>query len=153
MNKAVWIMLVALILAGCGTIGQSPQALPTVVLDPGGAPPSGQDSAPLIQAGAEVIASGLVIPARQVHIASAQGGNVESVLVSAGEQVRAGQVLVRMAGAERLAAAVEAAQTELLAARQDLRKIEENAGQVRAEALLRLANANKALDDAAKVRG
>ncbi|KPL77297.1 hypothetical protein ADN00_09185 [Ornatilinea apprima] len=75
------------------------------------------------------------------------------MLVQSGETVKTGQVLVRLAGSEQQAAAVEAARTELMAAEQALKDIQLNAEQSRAAALLRLANAGKALDDAKKVRG
>lgn len=163
-NLAVWLALLALLLAGCGRFGSTPAALPTVVLDPGGAVQDnatpGQDTvgeppsrAELAASGAAVTASGVIAPARQVNIATAQGGIVEEVFVAAGEQVQAGKILVRMAGSEQLTAAVETAQTELLAAQQDLQRLQESIEQDRAAALLRLASANKALDEAKKVRG
>ncbi|MBI4927637.1 MAG: HlyD family efflux transporter periplasmic adaptor subunit [Anaerolineae bacterium] len=149
--KAVWIILIAISLAGCGMLNQTPEALPTVVLDAASAPAGTQAPAPVVS-GAEVTASGAVYPARQVQVAAAQGGNVAEVLVTQGQQVTAGTILVRLSGSERLSAAVEAARTELLVAQQDLQKLKDNAGQARAAALLRLANANKALNDATKER-
>lgn len=159
-RNVVWLAGLILLLAGCGGIGKTPAPLPTVVLGADGTAPAAPAmtaaapvTAPAAQRGTVVTASGVVTPAQQVQIATAQGGRVVEVLAASGDQVRAGQVLVRMAGSERLAAAVEAARTELLAARQDLKKLEDNAGQALTAAKLRLATANKALDEAAKIRG
>ena len=154
--KVVWPLLlvfalVSLALAGCGSSGQQP--LPTVVLEQNGAAPAATQAAPARPTGGEVTASGIVVPAHQVQIAPAQGGKVKEVLVITGDRVTTGQVLIRLEGSEQLAAAVEAARTELLAAQQDLEALNENAGQAAAAALLRVANANKALDQAKKVRG
>jgi multidrug efflux pump subunit AcrA (membrane-fusion protein) len=149
--------MIAWLLAGCGMVGRTPDPLPTVVLESNTTAPTrqaaGQTAAPVAQTGAQVTASGVVVPARQVQVASAQGGNVQAVLVTAGQQVRSGETLILLAGSERLSAAVEAARTQLLVAQQELQKLEENAGQARSAALLRLATANKALDEAKKVRG
>ena len=150
MHKAFIILLAAFILTGCASFGQtSPQALPTIVLDSGDTTP--QASSPL--SGAGVIASGIVVPAQQARIAAAMGGNVESVTVAVGDQVQAGQVLLNLSGAEKLAAAVEAANLELMSAQQALASLNENAGQARAQAQLRLAQAKDAFDTAEKQRG
>lgn len=150
MYKVCFVLLAAILLSGCGAFGQTtPQTLPTVVLDSGGTTP--QASSPV--SGAGVIASGIVVPAQQVRIAAAMGGNVETVTVTVGDQVQAGQVLLKLSGAEKLAAAVEAANLELLSAQQALASLNENAGQARAQAQLRLAQAKDAFDTAEKQRG
>lgn len=152
-----WIVFVAFLLAGCNSGGQSAEVLPTVVLDSGSSNPASpaETSTPSGKspANGDVSASGVVTSVRQAQIASLQGGRVDAVMVQSGEQVKTGQVLVRLAGSEQQAAAVEAARTELMAAEQALKDIQLNAEQSRAAALLRLANAGKALDDAKKVRG
>ncbi len=148
-------ILITILLAGCGLVRGQPTPLPTVVLSAPGATPSGAATpqTTLAQpAGGEVTASGVVVPAQQAQIAPAQGGRVDAVLVQAGDAVRAGQPLVRMAGAERLSAAVEAARAELMAAQQAVQALKDNAPQARAAAQLRLATANKALDEAKKTR-
>ena len=151
MNKGfLIILLAAFILSGCGAIGQTPsQALPTVVLDSGAATPLA--SAPVNTTG--LVASGIVVPAQQARIAAAMGGNVESVTAAVGDQVKAGQVLLRLSGAEKLSAAVEAANLELLTAQQALADLNDNAGGARAQAQLRLAQAKDAFDTAEKHRG
>jgi HlyD family secretion protein len=153
--KALLVLLLVL-LAGCDVLDKSssPQALPTVVLDnpavSGTAQPAA-GGAPLTATGS-VSASGRVVPALQVQLASSLGGNILEVTAAEGEQVKAGQVLVRLAGSEKLAAAVEAAAMEQLSAQQALKTLKDNADKARAAAQLRLADAQKALDDAEKRR-
>jgi multidrug resistance efflux pump len=61
-------------------------------------------------------------------------------------------VLVKLAGSQTQAAAIAAANVELLTAQQTLQTLKDNAAQATAAAELRLANAQKALDDAKKHR-
>ena len=148
-------LLAALVLTSCGALGQSkPQALPTVVLDAGGlAPTANAPFSAEAPAPGSVTASGVVQPAEVAQISSPVGGSVQTVDAAVGDEVQAGQVLVRLAGSEKLAAAVTAAKMELLAAQQALTDINENAEQARAQAQLRLANAKDAYDQAEKRRG
>ncbi|MDR3573691.1 MAG: HlyD family efflux transporter periplasmic adaptor subunit [Anaerolineaceae bacterium] len=167
---ALWVLAVFFIiltLSGCS--GASPTALPTVVLGsnntapqavsspalsttPGSSSAATQASA-LITTGGGVSASGIVVPAHQAQMASALGGMVKSVDVAVGNQVKAGQVLVRLAGSEKLEAEVEAANLQLLTAQQALQTLNTNADQARTDAQVRLANAQKALNDAQTRRG
>jgi multidrug resistance efflux pump len=78
---------------------------------------------------------------------------VQAVFVTAGQQVAAGDALLRFSGAEQREAAVEAARTALLAAEQAVKTLRDSAGQARADAFLRLAGAKKALEQAEMVRG
>jgi HlyD family secretion protein len=94
----------------------------------------------------------VVVPAQQAQIASALAGTLAAVNVAVGDQVKAGQVLVKLAGSEKLAAAIESANLELLSAQQALKTLKDNADQARSAAQLRLADAQKALDDAQKRR-
>ena len=141
--------MAALLLSGCGAFAPAaPTPLPTVVLGSNNLTPQ---SAPL-GGGAGVTASGVVVPAQQVQISSAVGENVEALNVAAGDQVKAGQVLVKLAGSQDLVAAIAAANVELLSAQQALQTLKDNAAQALAASQLRLANAQKALDDAKKHR-
>jgi HlyD family secretion protein len=149
--KALLVLLVACILTGCGALGQaSPTPLPTVVL-------GNNNGAAVPQAGTGsnlggVTASGIVVPALEAQIASAQAGTLAAVNVAVGDQVKAGQVLVKLAGSEKLAAAIESANLELLSVQQALKTLKDNVSQARSAAQLRLADAQKALDDAQKRR-
>ena len=142
------ILLVGLALSGCYAFKRTPTPLPTVVLESNRAAPASSSKS---QVGG-VTASGVVVPARQIQMASVSGGIVEAVNAEEGERVAAGQVLVRLGGGEKLAAAVEAANLELLMAQQDLKMLFSNADLARTAAQLRLANAQKALDEADKRR-
>lgn len=143
-------MPLLLILVGCGGFANStPTPLPTIVLDSGGVL-SATGSPQPEQGGAT--ASGIIIPAREVNMSSAIGGNVTAVEVVIGQQVRAGDVLVELAGKEKLTAAIEAANVELLTARLALKTLNDSTDQAHSAALLRLANAQKALDEAEKRR-
>ena len=149
MKKFLWIALIAVLILSACTPGQSgTQPLPTIVLD-NGATAVPQVSQP---SGANVAASGSVVPARQARLTSAMGGFIKTVHVTTGEVVSAGQVLLTFSGQEKLAAVVESANLELLMAEQALQTLNENAGLTHADAQLRLANAVKALDEATKRR-
>src|ERR1035437_8261706 len=90
--------IAAFLLSGCGVLsGATPTPLPTVVL--GSSNPTPQAAAPG-SAGGGVTASGIVVPAQEVQIASAVGENVEAVNVGAGDPVTTGQVLIRLAGSQ-----------------------------------------------------
>ncbi len=166
-RKFTILTLAAIVLAGCGAMPNSqPSALPTVVLN-GGAPstgaqtakpastleaPSNSDGAVTGFNGSGVTASGNVVPAQQAEISSGTGGNVLKVTVVEGDKVKAGQVLVTFAGSEKLTAAVQAANVQLITAQQALQSLNDNADKMRSDAQLRVANAAKALDDAQKRR-
>jgi len=145
------LLLVACTLAGCSALGQaSPTPLPTVVLGNSNDGATPQPASQSFSGG--VTASGVVVPAQQAQIASALAGTLAAVNVAVGDQVKAGQVLVRLAGSEKLAAAIESANLELLSAQQVLKTLNDNADQARSAAQLRLADAQKVLDDAQKRR-
>lgn len=147
--RTLLVLLLVVFLSGCGSLSKAtPTPLPTVVLDSGAAGTRG--SLPLETGG--VTASGRVVPARKAQIVSLSGGRVEAVYVSLGEQVEEGQALVKLSGEERHLAAVEAARVEVLASEQSLKALQENTEQARTAAQLRLANAQKALDEAEKRR-
>jgi multidrug resistance efflux pump len=125
--------------------------LPTVVLDDGAAAaqrtPGSQGSSSTNGGG--VVASGVVAPAQEARLVFNISGQVESVEAAVGDQVAAGQVLVRLKGKEDLRAAISAAQFELAQAQKALADLEQNASESRVQALERIANATKAVRDAA----
>lgn len=150
------IFLTAALLAGCGTVIQTaPPPVPTLVLDASGqaGAASPDAGAPQTALAGSVSASGVLAPAQSAALASPQGGNIQYLQVKVGDSVEGGEVLVRLAGSERLAAAVEAANLELLSARQALMELQDNASQERAKAMLRVATAKDNLDKATKRRG
>ena len=145
--------MAASLLSGCGILSPGiPTPLPTVVLGSSNpTPPPAGTGAPSALSGG-VTASGVVIPAQEVQISAAVGQNVEALDVAAGDRVTAGQVLIRLTGSQAQLAAITAAQVDLLSAQQALQTLKDNAAQALAAAQLRLANAQKALDDAQKKR-
>ncbi len=147
--KALVILLTMLFLTGCSVLNPpAPTPLPTVVLDTGGtAVPTTNPGA-----GGGVTASGTIVPARLVQVAFPSGGSVLAVNIANGDKVQEGQVLAQLAGSEKLAAAVDAANLEVLSAQQALANLQDNAEQARAAAQLRLATAKDAYDTAQKHR-
>lgn len=151
-RKLLWILLAAWMLTGCGAFSKTtPTPLPTVVLGNSSTTPQAAASSQA-NTGGGVTASGVVVPAQQAQIASAAGGAIIALDVAVGEQVKAGQVLVRLAGSEKVQAAIGAANMELLSAQQALKTLHKNSDSARTAAQLRLANAQKALDEAQKQR-
>jgi multidrug efflux pump subunit AcrA (membrane-fusion protein) len=146
------LMCMAGIMLGCSGIGLNKNApLPTLQLDGPGESSIAADSTPR-PSSAGVVASGNIVAAREVNVSSGSGGIVLDLLVQAGDEVSAGQVLVRLSGGERLTAALESARLDLLSAQQAREVLDDTLGGERAAAQLRLANANQVLDDAQKKR-
>ncbi len=132
------ILLASLVLSSCAGVG----AQPTPTVDP----ELEQEFIPIVSA------TGVVVPNRWAMLSMVSGGVVEAILVEEGDVVEAGQVLLRLNGKDRMEAALAAAEMELLAAEQALQDVYDTAEQVRAAAQLRLANAEKAVDQAQKRR-
>jgi multidrug efflux pump subunit AcrA (membrane-fusion protein) len=152
MYKAPPLVLVLFLLAGCSAFTQStPEPLPTIALDNPTSPT--QPSAPGFGGG--VTASGNVLPAQEAQMAFPTGGIADVVNVAVGDPVEAGQVLVRLAGSEKLAAAVDAAKLEQLAAQQELldaqqarQELFDTLSIAQTNALQELSDARQALKDA-----
>jgi len=104
-----------------------------------------QTSVPAI---GRVSATGEVVPARWVTLGLSASGAIQDVLVTEGQGVAEGQVLVRLKGRESYEAALSAARLELLSAQQANNDLYDNLEASRAAAQARLAAANKALDKA-----
>jgi multidrug efflux pump subunit AcrA (membrane-fusion protein) len=124
-KRFMWVLVLAMSLAACGSAGSSGQALPTVVLDSGSsAPPAvGSSSSP----SGGVMASGKVVAAQEADLGFIVAGQIDQVMVSAGDDVDAGQVLARLSGGEELQAAVSAADLNVLTAQQALDDLQSDA--------------------------
>ena len=141
-SKLALILIMLLSLPGCDAFAPStPPALPTVVLDNGSAAPQASLSG-------GVTASGIVAPAQEARLAFALAGEVETVNVRLSDQVQAGQVLAKLAGSEKLTAAVESASLEVLNAQQALKGLQDSAAMVTAQAQQDVAQAQDELDKA-----
>lgn len=94
------------------------------------------------------MAEGKLVPARNSALSLSASGVVSEVLVKDGDIVQAGQALVRLAGNEKLAAAVSAADLEVLTAQTALNDLVSTADLQRSQAQLTLATAQKDLNTA-----
>ncbi|MBU0512386.1 MAG: HlyD family efflux transporter periplasmic adaptor subunit [Chloroflexi bacterium] len=94
-----------------------------------------------------VSATGEVVPERTALLSVSAGGVVAEVLVSEGETVAAGQVLVRLEGEERLQAVLSATQFELANAKYGLNMLYEDTNLLAAQALQAQDAAERALED------
>jgi multidrug efflux pump subunit AcrA (membrane-fusion protein) len=129
--------LAALLLSGCSALSPA-AATPT--------PQASDAYKPLVSV------TGIVVPAQWATLSASISGSVAEMLVKEGEQVKAGQTLIRLDGSDQLQAAVTAANLELVTAQQALDELNKTAAVQRADAELALAQANKALEDAKKER-
>ncbi len=144
--KKKWLSLVsilvlsAVVLSACDMMGQTgATAEPTRAAVAQVQPTKTSD---------RIVSEGVVVPVQYTYLSFETQGVVEEVMVAEGETVEAGGLIARLKGSAQLEAAVTAAELELLSAEQALDNLKENADVARAQALLRVAEANKALDDA-----
>jgi multidrug efflux pump subunit AcrA (membrane-fusion protein) len=145
----VWVLILAIFLSGCSALTkQTPAPFPTVVLGEGSVTPNtpGSASVPLDQGG--VTASGVAAPAQETQLSFAMAGTVNAVDVEVGDTVEAGQLLVSLAGSEKLTAAVEAAMVERLAAQQALDGLSKDMDVQQAQAQKAIADNQTAVRDA-----
>jgi multidrug efflux pump subunit AcrA (membrane-fusion protein) len=147
------LLLIFFTLAGCGALpsgwslsAATPEPLPTIVLD-NPTPVSGGAASSQGSSGG-VIASGMVAPAQEAEMAFPIGGNVEAVNVAVGDRVEAGQVLVRLSGSKKLAAAVESANVELLSAQQAFEALQKDLPDAQTQALQAVTSAREEVRDA-----
>ncbi|MCX7683348.1 MAG: HlyD family efflux transporter periplasmic adaptor subunit [Anaerolineae bacterium] len=131
MKRWLWALGLAIVLSGCGARSVTPA--PTPVLPTEGA------TGGIFSAGG-VVASGVVAPAQEAHLAFTVAGRVQSVAVAVGDQVQPGALLVtletaameaQMAQAE---AALQAAQAQLARLQEGPRPAEIAAAQAQVEA-------------------
>ena len=100
-----------------------------------------------------VNATGEVLPVQWAALGMAvEGGVIEDLLVKEGQQVKKGDVLLRLSGTQHARAALAAAEAGLVAAEKSLQNVHEQAALVTADAELKLAQARKALLDAEEAR-
>jgi HlyD family secretion protein len=145
----VWVMVLAIFLSGCSALTkQTPAPLPTVVLGESGVTPNAPGSAPAPLGQGGVTASGVVAPAQETQLSFAMAGTVDALDVEVGDKVEADQVLISLAGSEKLAAAVEAAMVERLAAQQALDALSKDMDVQQAQALKAIADNQTAVRDA-----
>lgn len=139
------VVLTTFYLIGCSIVsGSTPTPLPTIVLDSNSAPTTGNPRISL----EGVVASGVVVPAKEANMAFSTSGIIESLNVIVGDRLEAGQVIATLAGAEQLQAALSNAELEILVAQQNLDKLTLDLPEEQVAALQELNDARKALRDA-----
>lgn len=129
-----WIVVCALVLSGCGLLGEEPTATPEASLT--------EDFNSIINA------TGVVIPEQWATLSMAGSGLVAEVLVAEGDHVSAGQPLVHLDGQAMAESAVSAAKLELANAQQAMDTLQQNAAVDTSLAQQALANAQQGLIDA-----
>lgn len=128
------LVLASLTASACGSIGGAPAATATPI--------------PVVVGDTQIVAEGNIVPKEDAQLAFFSAGQVEEVLVNEGDQVTIGQVVARLGDREQIEAAVATAQTELIAARQARKALDDNLAISQADAAAAMANANKAMKDA-----
>jgi multidrug resistance efflux pump len=98
----------------------------------------GQDEEPIVPQptfvpAEAVIAEGHLVPDKDLTLSFSVRGKVEEILVEKGDQVREGDILIRLADREQAEAALAAAQLELTSAQQAYDALVRNEGLDRAE--------------------
>jgi multidrug resistance efflux pump len=135
MKKNLWKVLIpiflasTLLLSACGLIQPTAEAT----------------ALPPVTSNGNISAEGRVVPRTSVVLAFPSGGQIESIAVQKGADVKTGDVLVQLGNFEAALAATSAAQLEQTAAQQAVDKLERLADVARAQAQQQLAAAEKAL--------
>lgn len=93
----VLVLLLGLLTA-CGAASHGPEPIPTVVLEDSSADFASSQT-PSTSGGASARASGVVVPVQEAKLSFATAGSVMKVYVVAGDEVKAGDVLVELESA------------------------------------------------------
>lgn len=128
------ILALIILLSACS--GIAPQATPTIE------PQTVEDVPPVVNA------TGKVTPQHYSQLSVSAPGLVQEVLVEEGDEVEAGQPLLRLKGKEDLSAAIAAAKFEVAAAQKALDDLNKAADDARILALQQIAVREKELRDA-----
>jgi len=136
----ITILVLSLGLVGCSQLtSPEPTALPTIV-------PVDSGLLPAVN-GAQVVASGEVVPIRTAQLSFDNSGRVLDVLVAEDETVERSQLLAQLEGEQTLEAAVIAAETQVLIAQQALDALDEDIDLQQAAAFQDIVDANQVIGD------
>ncbi len=128
-------VLMMILLSGCGLVAPAnPTSTPAVT--------------PVAAGPDEILAEGHVVPRDSAWLIFRVSGRVDEVLVSEGQPVEAGQVLIRLGDREQAEAALAAAELARLQAQQRLDDLKRTADLAAAQARQEVARAEQALLDA-----
>jgi multidrug resistance efflux pump len=129
------LILGSLVLAACSSLpGGSGAATPTAI--------------PVVVANSQIVAEGRIVPKEYKDLAFFGNGQVDEVLVNEGDLVQKNLVVARLGNREQLAAAIAAAESELVSAKQARKLLDDNLSLALADATAAMAAANKTLKDA-----
>ena len=135
MKKILFLFLIfSFLLAGCGSAEKGSTPTPEAGV--------AQDFAAVIST------TGLVVPEKWAALSPRSQGVAADVLVTEGEQVSSGQLLIRLDGQASVEASLSAAQLELINAKKALKDLQENADAAHAQALIAVDDAQEAYDKA-----
>jgi len=132
----LFIFIVLVVILGACSPGDSPGVSEEVT-----------STAPITRLSLLVSASAEIVPEQSALLSVKTGGVVAEVLVSEGDSVEAGQVLVRLEGTEQLQAAVSAAKLELANAEYALDQLYESTDLIAAQALQAEEDYQKQLEE------
>jgi HlyD family secretion protein len=137
------VLVCAMFLAGCSQANSTP--MPTVVLNT----PAVVGTPAQVVSGS-VSASAEIVPAQKTDLGFAMMGIVQTINISEGDVVKAGQVLASLDTLPQLQSALDASQKNLTSAQRGYDDLINNAPLERANAELNLVKAQKTVVDAQK---
>jgi len=129
------LILGSLVLAACSSL-------------PGGAGAATPTPIPVVVADSQIVAEGRIVPKEYKDLAFFGNGQVDEVLVNEGDLVQKNLVVARLGNREQLAAAIAAAESELVSAKQARKLLDDNLSLALADATAAMAASNKTLKDA-----
>jgi multidrug efflux pump subunit AcrA (membrane-fusion protein) len=129
------LILGSLVLAACSSL-------------PGGAGAATPTAIPVVVANSQIVAEGRIVPKEYKDLAFFGNGQVDEVLVNEGDLVQKNLVVARLGNREQLEAAIAAAESELVSAKQARKQLDDNLSLALADATAAMAAANKTLKDA-----
>lgn len=130
------VLALALMLSACGSISapDATEAAPTEV--------------PVVISDIAIVSEGRVVPGEEVQLSFFTNGQVDEVLVEEGDTVQKGDIVARLGNREQIEAQIAAAESELVAANQALKDLNDAVTTARTNALQAVTAANRAVRDA-----
>jgi multidrug efflux pump subunit AcrA (membrane-fusion protein) len=116
----------------------------------GQATPAANANVPVVVDQLTVVATGRLLPAQNVGLSFAAGGQVARLLVTEGQVVAAGDLIAQLQSSDALRANVSTAQLNLLAAQQAVQDLNDSAAMATAQAAFAVAQATDALTQTSK---
>jgi len=133
-SVAIIIMFVSLLLSACGVLPGQTAPTPTLI--------------PVVTTDNQIVAEGNIVPKEETQLAFFTSGQIAEVLVTEGDEVTVGQIVARLGNREQLEAAIAGAESELVAANQARKSLDDNLALAQSDAAGKMALANKSLKDA-----